>query len=182
MAANIPRDTPITARKVRHRAKQALGPIALVAAILYFLIDALFLSIVRPLAKTIGELPIFDSVREWLASLGPYPTLALFLVPIVVLEPAKPIGAYLIATGHVFSGVGVIVVGEVLKITVVERLFHFSKDKLMTIAVFAWGYNWLAVWLAYLQAQPLWQAAAKHLASLKDIARGLVRRFRTSTR
>ena len=182
MAADIPRDTPITARKFRRRAKQVLGPVALVAAVLYFLIDAVFLSIIRPVAKAIGKLPIFDSVKEWLAALGPYPTLALFLAPLVVLEPVKPVGAYLIATGHVFSGVGVIAVGEVLKITIVERLFHFSKDKLMTIAVFAWGYNWLLACLAYVQAQPLWQAASKHLASLKDIARGWVRRFRTSTR
>jgi hypothetical protein len=180
MTADIPRDAQTAAMNVRHRAKQVLSPVAAIAAIVYFLIDAVFLSIIRPVGEAIGKLPIFDSVREWLASLGPYPTLALFVVPLVVLEPVKPVGAYLIATGHIFSGVSLIVIGEVLKITIVERLFHFSKDKLMTIAAFAWGYNWLLARLNYLKAQPLWQAASKKLASLKDAARRLVRRFRTS--
>jgi hypothetical protein len=30
---------------------------------------------------------------------SPYPTLASFVVPVLVLEPAKPVAAYLTATG-----------------------------------------------------------------------------------
>lgn len=170
-ADNVSHAAPTAAPKARHRAKQVLSPIASLVAILYFLIDAIFLSIIRPIAITIGKLPIFNSVREWLTSLGRYPTLALFLVPVAVLEPAKPLGAYLMAKGHIFYGVGIIAVAEILKITIVERLFHFSRDKLMTIPAFAWGYNWVMVWLAYVQAQPLWQAASAQLAKLKIVVR-----------
>jgi hypothetical protein len=133
-------------------------------------IDALFLSIIRPVARVVGRPPVFNFVKEWLESLGPYPTLALFLVPVAVLEPAKPLGAYLIATGHVVYGVTFVGVAEVLKIAVVERLFHFSRDKLMTIAAFAWAYNWLMVGLGYLRNQPLWQAVAKRLSTIKAAA------------
>jgi hypothetical protein len=165
-------------KKARRRAKQVLGPIAFAVAILYFLIDALFLSIVRPVARVVGRLPVFSFIKEWLKSLGPYPTLALFLVPVVVLEPAKPLGAYLIATGRVAYGVTLVGVAEVLKITVVERLFHFSRDKLMTIAAFACAYNWLMVWLGYLRNQPLWQAVAKQFSTIKAAARRLFKRPR----
>ena len=160
------------ATKPRHQTKQVLSPIASLVAILYFLIDAIFLSIIRPIAIVIGKLPIFDSLRQWLTSLGRYPTLALLLVPVAVLEPAKPLAAYLMAKGHVFYGLGIIALAEVLKITIVERLFHFSRDKLMTIPAFAWCYNWVMVWLAYVRAQPLWQAASALLAELKLVARG----------
>jgi hypothetical protein len=73
-------------------------------------------------------------------SLGPYPTLALFIIPVLILEPAKPLAAYLTATGHVMSGLIVLAVAELLKLVLVERLFCISRDKLMSIPAFAWGY------------------------------------------
>jgi hypothetical protein len=39
---------------------------------------------------------------------------------------------YLITSGRVIDGTLVIGVGEVLKITIVERLFQVGRDKLMT--------------------------------------------------
>ena len=30
---------------------------------------------------------------------------------------------------------------EVLKITIVERIFHIGRDKLMTVNAFAWAYT-----------------------------------------
>lgn len=91
----------------------------------------------------------------------PYPTLALFLVPLVLLEPIKPFSAYIIASGHIIFGVLVLGLGEVLKITIVERIFHIGRDKLMTIKAFAWIYNFASEWLTWLQALPPWQSV-KH--------------------
>jgi hypothetical protein len=123
----------------RRPMRKVLGPIAAVAAIIYFLIDAFFLSLIRPIAQELTRLGLFSSLATWVASLGPYQTLALFLIPVAVLEPAKPLGAYFMATGHVAYGVLVIATAEVFKITVIERLFHFSRDKLMSIRAFAWS-------------------------------------------
>jgi hypothetical protein len=57
-------------------------------------IDAAFLSavrmIIRSLARALSGLRIFKALAAWLASLGPYPTLVLFLVPVIILEPVKP--------------------------------------------------------------------------------------------
>ena len=50
---------------------------------------------------------------------------------------------YLVASGQFKLGMLVLVVGEILKITVVERIFHIGRDKLMTIKAFAWGYNFV---------------------------------------
>ena len=152
-----------------------LGPIAAVAAVIYFLIDALFLSFIRPIAQALARSGMFSFLAAWVASLGPYPTLALFLIPLAILEPAKPIGAYLMATGHMTYGVLVIGTGEVFKITIVERLFHFSRDKLMSIAAFVWVYNWITYWLGCLQAQPIWRATLSGATAIKTAALRLLR-------
>ncbi len=141
--------------------KTIFEPFLIVLVAIYFVIDALALSILEPLLKKISRLKVFKFITLWIASLGPYSTLALFLVPLVLLEPAKPLSAYLAASGHITIGMLVIIIGEILKITIVERIFHIGRDKLMTIKSFAWFYNFGSEWLNWLQTLPPWQAA-KH--------------------
>jgi hypothetical protein len=131
------------------------------AAAIYFVIDALFLALLRPLARQIASLKLFQSIAPWIASLGPYPTLVLFVIPLALLEPVKPFSAYLIASGHFIDGMVVLVLGEVLKIIIVERIFYIGRDKLMTIKAFAWTFNFVSGWLTWVQALPPWQAVKR---------------------
>jgi hypothetical protein len=116
-------------------------------AAIYFLVDGIFMIVARPVANRITEHWIFGSLRVWILSLRPYPTLALFAVPLIVLEPVKPVAAYLAGTGHIAVGMIVLVIGEVLKLVLVERLFSVSRNKLISIPAFAWTYG------RYLQAK-----------------------------
>jgi hypothetical protein len=141
--------------------KSIFEPFVIVVAAIYFVIDALALSILKPLLSKIANLKLFKFIAPWIASLGPYPTLALFVVPLILLEPIKPFSAYIIGSGHFIFGVLVLILGEVLKITIVERIFHIGRDKLMTIRAFAWIYNFASGWLTWLQALPPWQSV-KH--------------------
>src|SRR5262249_5893833 len=150
-----------------------LEPVVAVLAAIYFLIDALFLWFIRPLARLLSGLAIAERIGAWVRTLGPYQTLALFLVPLVILEPVKPVAAYLIATRHVVSGLILLTVGELLKITIVERLFHIGRDKLMTIRAFAWAHDWVMRQLAWLQALPAWQAVKRQYLAIKARARPL---------
>ena len=117
--------------------KKVFAPFVMVAAVLYFLLDGVFLSVVRPVSRKLARLPFLIRVADAIAGLGPYTTLALFLVPLIVLEPAKPAGLYLIATGRAVPGVLLIAAGEVLKIVIVERIYQIGRPKLMTIPAFA---------------------------------------------
>jgi len=155
-----------------------LRPLLTVVAVLYFFIDALVLQAIRPLAAWIGRLRIFARVTAWISRLGPYPTLALFVVPLAVLEPAKPVGLYLMGTGHAMEGVAVIGVAELLKVTLVERLFRISKDKLLTIPAFAWCYVRVVRWLDWLTALPPWRAVKRMAARVRDMARNILRTLR----
>jgi len=113
---------------------------------IYFVADFLFESVALPLSAWIGRLQILRPVNAWIASLRPYPALALFSVPVLLLEPVKPIGAFLLSAGHVVEGIVTIAVGEILKITLVERLFRLTRDRLMQIPLFATlFYYWIKI-------------------------------------
>lgn len=113
---------------------------------IYFVADFMFEAVALPLSAWIGRLEILRPVNAWIASLRPYPALALFSIPVVLLEPVKPIGAFLVSAGHVAEGILTIAVGEILKITLVERLFRLTRDRLMQIPLFATlFYYWIKI-------------------------------------
>jgi hypothetical protein len=146
-------------------------PIILTIAIVYFLIDALVLSLLRPVIEWFAALKPFAGLRRWVESLGPYPTLALFLVPIALFEPVKPVGLWLIGTRQFLAGTLVLVIGEILKIVIVERLFHIAQPKLMSIRAFAVTYTFIVGWIEWLQALPPWQWMMRLVRALKLRAR-----------
>jgi len=143
-------------------------PFVFLIAAIYFLVDAVFFTLFKPLFRRLADCWVFESLRAWIVSLRPYPTLALFIVPVIFLEPVKPVAAYLAATGHIVGGLMALIVGELLKLLIIERLFRVSRDKLMSIPVFAWCYDRFCQgqdWVTSLQAWRLmrrWSFDAKH--------------------
>jgi hypothetical protein len=159
---------------LRRLLKRLATPIVVIVGLLYFLVDAVFLLSVHPLTRWLGQLPILLRLGDWIRRLGPYPTLALFLVPVIILEPAKPIGFFLIAEGHPHRGVLVIAVGEILKLLIVERLFDMSREKLLSIPAFAWVYYRVTAWLAWLRALPGWRWVVTSTKRLRAAVRRLM--------
>lgn len=133
-------------------------PIFAIATV-YFVIDGIFAFITQPLTAWLSKTKFLERLRRWVTSLGPYPSLALFAVPVMVLEPAKPLSAYLLGTGHFFPGAVVFIVAEVLKLTVVERLFQLNKKKLLSIPAFAWGYGYWRRMMDFLESTKAWRMA-----------------------
>jgi hypothetical protein len=139
------------------RVNRIIKPFIVVVAAIWFLADAIFSTIARPLARWLGEHWVLFRVRAWIRSLRPYPSLALFAVPLIILEPVKPGAAYLAATGHVRVGLVVLVVGEILKLVLVERLFSLNRDKLLSIPAFAWAYGKYRLVMDRLESIEAWQ-------------------------
>ena len=154
--------------------KRILKPVTYILAAIYFLVDAVFMAVARPISRWIGRHLELKRLRGWIRSLPPYPSLALFSVPVIVLEPIKPVAAYLAATGQVLGGAATFVVGELLKLVLVERLFDLTRDKLMKIPAFAWVYGKFTEAKAWLQATEAWRA----IRALSRTARDYVRQAR----
>jgi hypothetical protein len=93
---------------------------------------------------------------------------------LIVLEPIKPVGLSLVASGNVIDGTVLIGVGEIAKITIVERIFHAGRDKLMTIPAFAWAYARVMTLRTYLETLAVWQAMLRAVRAIKERGRRML--------
>lgn len=155
--------------------KRALKLLGYALVTVYFVVDLAFEAAVRPLSAWIGRLKILRPLNAWIARLRPYPALALFSLPVVLLEPVKPIGAFLVSAGHVVEGALTIIVGEILKLTLVERLFRLTRDRLMQIATFAMLYRHWVRFHDWVTSSEIWQRARRQIARWKVLFRRAVR-------
>lgn len=152
--------------------KRILKPVLYILAAIYLLVDALFMTVARPISRWFARHLEFKRLRAWIKSLPPYPSLALFSVPVIILEPIKPIAAYLAATGQVVGAAAAFITGELLKLVLVERLFSLTHDKLMKIPTFVAVYTRYLQAKAWLEATEAWRAVrALGLAARSYVAR-----------
>jgi hypothetical protein len=124
-------------RRVKHWLWTALA--------LAFLAASWFWDILTPLIQGVVDLIPLEglkrAVANFMARLPPYPTLIVFLVPLVVLEPGKLVAFWLFAHRQWMLGVATYVGTDVAKLAVVSFLFKTNRDKLLSIAWFAWVYE-----------------------------------------
>jgi len=153
-----------------------LKPITYVLAAAYFVVDVAFIAVAKPVSNWIARHLVLRKLGAWIRSLRPYPSLALFSVPVIILEPVKPVAAYLAATGQIVSSVLTLIGGELLKLVLVERLFSLTRDKLMKIPAFAWAYGKFRQVKAWLEATEAWRA----IRSLSRAARNYVAQMKRS--
>ena len=132
-----------------------------VLATAYFVIDGLFSYVTQPISAWLGRMQIFQRTRRWIVSLRPYPSLALFAVPVIILEPVKPLAGYFVATGHLVAGAITFVTGELLKLTCVERLFELNRKKLLSIPAFAFGYRHWRRMMDIIESLEIWKASRR---------------------
>jgi hypothetical protein len=133
----------------------------LVLATAYFVLDGLFSYVTRPVALWMSKVRFLERTRRWIVSLRPYPSLALFAVPVILLEPAKPLAGYLAATGHFYAGAITFVTAEVVKLSIVERLFQLNRRKLLSIPAFAAGYEYWRRMMDVMESLQVWKASRR---------------------
>ena len=161
------------------RFSKRLANLAVLAiAVPYFLMDAIFATVAIPLSRWIAAHWAFARIHRWVLSLRPYPTLLLFIVPVIVLEPVKPVAAYLIASHHAALGLSALVIAELLKLVLIERLFSVSRNKLLSIPAFAWAYEKYSAAKDWLMSLEAWQFTLRW----SRIARGAAKRLMLQAR
>src|ERR1700681_4490186 len=153
-----------------------------VLATLYFVVDGVFSHITRPITVWLAKKQLFERVRLWIISLGPYSSLALFALPVIILEPAKPLAGYLLGTGHFFTGAVVFITAEVLKLTFVERLFQLNRNKLLSIPAFAWGYQYWRRMMDAVESMEVWKASRRLAADAARMVRTRWSQYRRAHR
>ena len=155
--------------------RRLFKPALFILVMLYFTVDAVFMNIAQPVANWLAKRKLMKRLQIWIVSLRPYPTLALFAAPLIVLEPIKPLAAYLIGTGRFSLGTAIFVIGEILKLVLVERLFNINRDKLLSIPIFAWAHNHWRRLIDLLQSTEIWRNARRAMAIARLFARTALR-------
>lgn len=85
----------------------------------------------------------------------------------------KPVAAYLAATDHFAFGLMALVVGELLKFVLVERLFSVGREKLMSIPAFAWTYWKYRLARGWLESTRVWRT----MRGLSRVVQHATRRY-----
>jgi hypothetical protein len=181
----------VPARKATPLRRALRAPIVVVAVAIV-LIDDAFRAVVLPAVRALATLQPVRRVEAAVATLPPYATLALFLIPLGIIEPLKIYGLFLFGQGRWIAGTLTFVVAKVVGLALAERLFAISRDKLLSIGWFAWCYRKLVAIKdaihAWLLATSFWPAAVRlvrrireALARLKLRLRGFAGRARSGT-
>ncbi|MBF0415864.1 MAG: hypothetical protein HQL79_08870 [Magnetococcales bacterium] len=166
----------------RKRLKKIITYPAMLVAAVIVLFEELIWDKITDLVAWLARMRWLARLEAWIATLGPYPTLALFAVPILTLLPIKIVALYLIAHGRVGLGILVVVLAKVSGTAISARLFVIAKPKLMTFPTFVriyhqvvrfkhWAHDMVAGW-------PVMQAVRRAVAALKQWGQ----RFRTQGR
>jgi len=166
--APSPRSHSLLARFVR-------GCFTVVVAVWIFLEEWIWDSLTAFMAWLGRRRPV-RWVEAKVARLNPYAAMAVFLVPVLLLLPAKLLGLWLIGSGRLKSGVLVFVVAKVVGTAIAARIFSLTRRALLTIGWFRSLYTWFTALrdrlYAYVKALRAYQAAKAMLARVKAKVRG----------
>jgi hypothetical protein len=80
--------------------------------------------------------------RRRLSRLGPYPALALVLIPLAIVEPLKLAALVIAGEGHWLTGTTVLIAAYASSLLIVERLFRLLKPNLMRLQWVERSWNW----------------------------------------
>ena len=125
--------------------------------------------VARPVRWLVAHIPLErlkDAVARWLDRLAPYPTLFVFLVPLIALEPGKIVALWLFAKQQWLAGLATYAVTDLLRLGLVAFLFKTCREKLLSIGWFATLYGWFMrvhEW-AHAQVEPVKAAIRRALA------------------
>jgi uncharacterized membrane protein len=159
---------------------RVLKPVVCLLAVIYFLVDAAFMPIARQVSAWVAGRWVLQRLRTWIVSLRPYPTLFLFAIPVAVLEPIKPVSLYLIGIGYIAAGLTALIVGELLKLVIIERLFCLCRHKLMAIPAFAWAYGKYRQARDWVVSSEAWQNVHRWSRLIRCTVRRYARTSRSS--
>ena len=160
------------------RLRRAFTLPLMVLAALIILFEDFVWARVTALVAVLARLRLVARLEAWALTRSRHATLALFAIPILCLIPFKLFALWLIASGHIVSGILVIIAAKVTGTAISARLFVIAKPKLMTFETFVKVYNAVlrfSAWAHELLDSLGVPAAVKALKGAVRRAAGMVR-------
>jgi hypothetical protein len=162
-----------------------LAPLIYLAALL-LLIEEWFWDTGMYLGSLVVGWPPLKALETWLRGLPPYPALCVFVLPTLLLFPIKLLALFAIASGHVVSGVCVIVVAKLGGAALLARVYLLTRASLLTLPWFArWHGAFIRLkdrWVGALKATAAFEHTRLVLARLRRVGQAIKLRLRWKVR
>jgi hypothetical protein len=130
--------------------RRLLRPLWILLA-LVFLFEAWLWEHLRPIVAWIVDriawAKLKARVAAWIEHLPPYPTLLVFLVPVVLLFPIKVIGLWFLARGWWLGAMATLAGAKVVSMGTTAFIFDVTRPKLLQLPWFRWLYDHVLAWL-----------------------------------
>src|SRR5262245_40914741 len=131
--------------------RRLLRPLWVLLA-LVFLFEAWLWEHLRPIVGWIVDRIAWDRLKARAAAgiehLPPYPTLLVFLIPVLLLLPVKSIGLWFLARGWWLGAMATLGAAKVVSMGVTAFIFDVTRPKLLQLPWFRRLYDHVMVWLA----------------------------------
>lgn len=134
----------------------------------------------EPLRNAMGwvaRLPLLRRLERILPRLPPYGALAVLVLPSLLILPLKVVALWLIANGHAFAGLSVIVGAKVVGTAVLAWVFQLIRPSLMGLPWFVALYEKWTAWkvelLRWVRSSAVWRTARALRALLRRLARSV---------
>jgi hypothetical protein len=118
---------------------------------LVFLFEAWLWEHLRPLVAWVVDRIAWAKLKARVAAaiehLPPYPTLLVFLIPVILLFPLKLVGLWMLAHGSWLGAMAVLALAKVMSMGVTAFIFDVTRPKLLQLPWFRWLYDHVIVWL-----------------------------------
>jgi hypothetical protein len=128
----------------------------LVLLALVFLFEAWLWERLAPMvAFVVARIPLRAlkaRVATQIATLSPTATLAVFIVPFILLLPLKFLEFWLLAQRNWVGAIVTLVLAKLIGLGVTAFIFDVTRPKLLQLAWFAWLYERVLSWLAWAHA------------------------------
>ena len=108
--------------------------VAIMAA--YYSLTAIIGPVVDPVARVLAGIRAFAVLRGSLERLGPYSSVGILVIPVIVIEPLKIASFAIIGSGRFVLGAAALAISQGLSLIVIERPFGIVKPKLLTLRWF----------------------------------------------
>ena len=132
--------------------RRLLKPLWILLA-LVFLFEAWLWSHLAPIVAWIVDRLAWKELKQRVAAgiehLPPYPTLLVFLVPVILLLPLKFLGFWMLAHGSWLGAMMTLALAKVVSMGATAFIFDVTRPKLLQLRWFRWLYERVLVGLAW---------------------------------
>ena len=148
---------------------RALRRPLLIVLALVFLFEAWLWEHLSPIVRWLVEQVAWPQLRARIAALierlPPYPTLLVFVIPVVLLLPMKLLGLWFLAGGHLFLAFATLAFAKVVSMGVTAFIFEVTRPKLLQLPWFRFIYERVLTWIAWAHAlvDPVKERMRRHL-------------------